>query len=179
MTTGVSIPGLVARMLEGADRFSVGGTSLWKLFVLFGAPKKVALIVSALLIVVPALWMAFRRSDDDLSQMALFAVCARVFTYHNVIDNVVIAFLVYAVARTWIERDFDWRLGWPLLGLVVSLLMPGRISEVVLVQTAMQLFWVGCLILVIAFRTRRFADSKPFSGSAHLTRTGLGHSFAP
>jgi hypothetical protein len=74
---------------------------------------------------------------DLILQLALLAVCARVFTYHNSIDNIVLSFLVLAAAT---------RQSPLLIPLVLSLLIPARIGDLAPVQVALQLFWIATLV---------------------------------
>jgi hypothetical protein len=151
--TRISIPGLISRMLEGANCFSVGGTSRYKVLMIFGIPKKMALISCALGILLLCLGVAWMWARDYVSQMAVFAVCAQIFIYHNVLDQVVLSFLTFAAARTWIEKACAPGPGWLLAILVASVLVPSQASNTVLGGGVLQVLWVCCLVAVLAYRT--------------------------
>ena len=102
---------------------------------------------------------------DWIAQMGIFAVCSRVFTYHLVIDNVVMAFLVLAMAITWIEGGMLPRPGVVLGALVSSLLLPARLTEITAVGIAEQLFWVVALGLLLHARRGRAVSP---AAAAHL-----------
>jgi len=168
-----SVMSMLTNMLEGAKRFAVGGTTPYQLFMLTGLSKQAALIICACLMGGAALWLGRKFAQDDLALMALFAVCSRIFTYHNVIDNVVLAFLVLTVARTWVETELDWKLGWLLMALVGSLLIPGLISNTRGAQIILQGFWTAAMGVVLWHRSQlRGGSQLPGAGQA-------GHPFQP
>jgi hypothetical protein len=150
----VSFPVLAGEMLEGVNRFSTGGTNFYKVFMLIGLQKKMALVVCSTLILAITMLISHKYSGDVHAQMAIFAVCARIVTYHNVIDNVVIGFLVIAAAHTWIECEMSPGLGVLVGALVASLLIPGSIGNTATVQASLQVFWVGSLAVVLRSRRR-------------------------
>lgn len=159
--TGISVAGLFSRMLEGANRFSVGGRSLYKVLMIFGIPKKEALISCALGIFLLCLGVAWRWAKDYVSQMAVFAVCSQIFTYHNVLDQVVLSLLIFAAARTWIEKSCASGPGYLLAVLVASALVPSEVSDTVPGGAVLQLLWVCSLGVILAYRTAGAATAIP------------------
>ena len=143
---------LFEEMVNGVSRYSVGGMGPHNWLMALGVHKTAALISSAAVIIVTTSVLSWRWRRDTIAQMAIFAVCSRLFTYHNVIDNVVMGFLVLALAITWLERAFPPILSLTLAGLTVSLLVPARISESVLLSILQQLFWVLTLAVVLGYR---------------------------
>lgn len=150
--TGASVARLTDEMLQGVNRFSTGGTGLWRAFAALGIPKTGALLLSAALLASVTIVLSRRTGSDDVGQIALLAVCARVFTYHNSLDNVVLGFLVFAAAMTWYQSGCCRTEGLLLTSLALSLLIPARIGDIAAIQIALQLFWVVSMLLVLRYR---------------------------
>ena len=167
-TLGIDYAGLFQRMLDGVGRYSVGGLSPHKGLMLLGLDKNLSIATSGILILAIAAILEWRWRRDSIAQMGIFAVCSRVFTYHLVIDNVVMAFLVMAMAITWIESGMAPRAGIILGGLVVSLLLPARLTEITAVGIGQQLFWLVALAVLLHARRGRAV--------APATTAHLGHS---
>ena len=147
---------LVRETLEGTSRFATGGFAIWKAVRAAGLGGTMALGVSAATVLVPfAVLLWRRRRQDDLCtlpMLAATAVAARLFTYHNSIDNVVLAFLAVGLAvqalRTQQTLDVAWA-----AATVCTLMLPYLWTASALKHAVLFAVWVG--------------------GAAHLLRRAL------
>ena len=92
-----------------------------------GVDREVAILLTAgvfLGFASVALWV--RREDGLLCQFAIAALAGRLWTYHKVLDDVMLVFVLVAVGDRWLVRSQRGaRLMFVLLGL--SLWTPGRL----------------------------------------------------
>lgn len=105
--TGDGARTLIAQSIEGMSRFSTGGYALWKMFTAAGLVKPLALALNGLVLIVPFLvWITRTANPFSLTALAVTAIVARLFTYHNSVDNVLVSFVAVAVAVVaWTRRD--------------------------------------------------------------------------
>jgi hypothetical protein len=147
-----SVVTLFAQSLEGSSRYVIGGYALWKVFRAWGMSLGIALAVNAAVFFIPLmvlLWRTRGRSTFTPSMLALVAVVARVSTYHNSIDNVVMSFLAVALGVRFLEtrRQVD---AWWLVAIVGSLLIPFVYTDSVLGHTLLYVLWASAAIREVA-----------------------------
>jgi hypothetical protein len=110
LLTGTSPLTLFEQSLEGTARFARAPYAIWQLLRRLGAGTAAALAVNAAVFLIPfaaVVWRSVARRTVEASWLALAAlagVVARLFTYHNSIDNVVLTFLVLALSRIALHR---------------------------------------------------------------------------
>ncbi len=149
-----SLVTLFAQSVEGSSRYVVGGYALWKLFKAWGMSLPAALALNAAIFFVPLVVLLWRtrerRIGFSLAMLALVAVVARVFTYHNQIDNVMMTFLTVALGARFLEtrRAVD---AWWLGAVVVSLLIPFVYTASGIAHTALYVLWGTAAIREIRF----------------------------
>lgn len=149
-----SLSTLFNQSLEGAARFASGGFALWKAFEAMGASHTAALAANAILVLTPLVWCYWRRRQhvldaDDWPLLAATALAARLFTYHNSIDNVVLLFVVVALVQRASRVDDPWAAR--LAGLVVvSLLLPLKITDTLPAHLALYACWTAAVVYLLA-----------------------------
>jgi hypothetical protein len=127
--TGTGPWTLVRESLEGTARFAKAPYAIWQLLRALGTGTAVALAVNAAVFVIPfavVLWRAVTQRTLEASWLSLAALAglvARLFTYHNSIDNVLLTFLVLALARVAVDRH-DARATALATAVVLSVLLP-------------------------------------------------------
>lgn len=133
---------------------SRGGHDLIVLFTQFGLPVAAAMILTALVsvaIFTPLLFL-WRRADM-LFQFGVTAVLSRIWTTHSHCDNLVLIFLMIALARQAFQTRNRWSItGFALMGL--SLWPPAKCCDVA-AYVAFQFFaWIACLTLLLTLQPR-------------------------
>jgi len=162
-----SVATLFAQSLEGSSRYVIGGYALWKVFRASGMSLSLALSLNAAIFFVPLVALLWRTRERRIaftpSMLALVAVVARIFTYHNSIDNVVMTFLVVALGVRFLEtrRPVD---AWWLAAVVASLLIPFVYTASGLGHTLLYLLWAAAAIREMA---RALGHSSPADLAIH------------
>jgi hypothetical protein len=139
---------LVRQSLEGAARFAKAPYAIWQLLRAWGTGAGVALAVNAAVFLIPfavVVWRAVTRGTLETSWLALAAlsgVVARLFTYHNSIDNVVLTFLVLALARLAFGRRDAWATALAA-AVVLSVLVPFVWTNSAVGHLALYALWVS------------------------------------
>jgi hypothetical protein len=146
--TGTGPLMLVRQSLEGAARFAKAPYAIWQLLRAWGTGAGVALAVNAAVFLIPfavVVWRAATRGTLETSWLALAAlsgVVARLFTYHNSIDNVVLTFLVLALARLAFGRRDAWATALAA-AVVLSVLVPFVWTNSAVGHLALYALWVS------------------------------------
>jgi hypothetical protein len=146
---------LVRQSLEGTARFAKAPYAIWQLLRAWGTGTAFALAVNAAVFMIPfvvVLWRAVAKGTVETSWLALAAlagVVARLFTYHNSIDNVVLTFLVLALARLAVDRRDAWATAL-LAAVVLSVLVPFVWTNSVVGHLALYAIWVLGASYVVA-----------------------------
>lgn len=164
--SGDSVPTLVAQTFEGAARFAQGGYGIRQALKAEGVGEIPALALNALPFLLPfgfVLWRGYRtRAQCGLPMLALAAVVARLFTYHNSIDNVILSFLIVALAsQAWTEQDTTAVV--VTAAIALSVLIPFVWTNSVLGHTLLYLTW-GSGALYSAWKSRRAASTATDAG---------------
>jgi len=92
-----------------------------------------------------ALWRLPRRIG--LAHMAVCAVAARFWSYHQHYDDAILVFLLLAAYETFLVRPSRGRL---ITGAAVALtlMVPARVSQFVAWQIAQQLTWIVAVSVI-------------------------------
>jgi hypothetical protein len=152
--TGAGPLTLVRQSLEGAARFAKAPYAIWQLLRALGTGTAFALAVNAAVFMIPfvvVLWRAVTKRTIETSWLALAAlagVVARLFTYHNSIDNVVLTFLVLALARVALDRR-DARATALAVAVVLSVLVPFVWTNSLVGHLALYAIWVSGVTYVV------------------------------
>jgi hypothetical protein len=149
---------LLRETLEGSSRFATGGYGLWQWVRAGGASQSMALTLNALVFLVPFLGMTWwylpdrpQQADAWLPLLALAAVVARVFTYHNSIDNVLLAFPVVALSYR-AARGEDVAAGVLAAALIVSVLIPFVMTRSAAAHVVLYSLWLGAAVYAVMVR---------------------------
>lgn len=143
--SGAGLVTLLRQTVEGSARFATGGYALWQSFRGLGWSQSASLLANAALVLVPfvlvSAYLIRRIGAFDLRLLALAGVAARLFTYHNSIDNVLLTFLAVALyaraSARWNVADVI-----PLLLLVASVLIPFTLTNSVAGHLALYAVWI-------------------------------------
>lgn len=76
-------------------------------------------------------------------------VLARVFAYHQLYDNVLILFLLLALARNYFDKH-RWMDLAVFSTVLLSLWLPGRLTHILAVQVAQIAIWCAALGWLVA-----------------------------
>jgi hypothetical protein len=152
--TGAGPLTLVCQSLEGTARFAKAPYAIWQLLRARGTGTGFALAVNAAVVMIPfavVVWRAVAKRTLETSWLALAAlagVVARLFTYHNSIDNVVLTFLVLALARMALDGRDAWAAALTV-AVVLSVLVPLVWTNSVLGHLALYAIWVSGVSYVV------------------------------
>jgi len=153
--TGTGPLTLFRQSLEGTARFAQAPYAIWQVLRLAGTGTGTALAVNAAVFLVPfvvVVWRSMTRGTLEASSLALAAlagVVARLFTYHNSIDNVVLTFLVLALSRVALDRHTASAAA-VAASVVLSVLVPFAWTNSVGGHLALYGIWVCGAIYVVA-----------------------------
>ena len=115
-----------------------------------GFDRRVATLAGVALVMVPAVAIMFRqRHNDLLTGFATAAVAGRLWTYHRPYDNVMLVFLLVALAKAAMDSSrprWGW-LGFWLVG--ISIWVPVSVSNLSLFQVYQHVAWVGGVVLLM------------------------------
>ena len=166
LLTGTGPLTLFGQSLEGIARFARAPYAIWQVLRRLGASTASALAVNAAVFLVPfavVVWRAVARRTLGPSWLALTAlagVVARLFTYHNSIDNVVLTFLVLALSRVAVDRHAA-----PAAALaaavVLSVLVPFAWTNSIAGHLALYAIWVSGVTYVVAVDVWPVAGTRP------------------
>jgi FkbM family methyltransferase len=158
--TGTSLQVLLAQTMEGAARFATGGYALWKVFRSLGLGEPTSLALNAVLFLIPLailLWQRRRREEVfGPAMLAAAAVVARLFTYHNTIDNVVLTFVAGGLASRTVYEPRKADLAW-LGAVTVSLLTPFVWTNSVAGHVCLYGLWTAAAIRLAVMPTMRYS----------------------
>jgi hypothetical protein len=157
---------LVQQSLEGTARFAKAPYAIWQLVRAWGIGTGVALAVNAAVFLIPfavVVWRAVTRHTLETSWLALAAlsgVVARLFTYHNSIDNVVLTFLVLALARLAVDRRDAWATALAM-AVVLSVLVPFVWTNSVVGHLALYAIWISGVSYVVRVDVWHASGMRP------------------
>jgi hypothetical protein len=154
--TGDGVVTLFRQALEGTTRFAVDGYALWQVLRAWGLGHATALFVNAVVFLVPLAALVRRNAGGgaafQLPVLAATAVVARLFTYHNSVDNVLVTFLALALAQRTLLAP-ESRAATVLAGAVtVSVLIPFAATDSVAAHVALYAIWSGATLYVTEVR---------------------------
>ena len=155
LLTGTGPVTLFQQSLEGTARFARAPYAIWQVLRLSGTGAGTALAVNAAVFLIPfavvvGRSMARRTLEASwLPLAALAGVVARLFTYHNSIDNVVLTFLVLALSRVALERH-SVSAATVAAAVVLSVLVPFVWTNSVVGHLMLYGIWVSGVTYVVA-----------------------------
>lgn len=114
-----------------------------------GMPPQLAtpLVAGAALSGALAVLFAFRHRPL-LDMFAVCAVCGRFWTYHQTYDNLVLVFLLVALARRLLQSERWSAMLW-LAAVGVSLWTPAKITDQLWFQLFQSIVWIGGLAVLL------------------------------
>ena len=149
--TGASLQTLLHASLEGSSRFATGGYGLWQMLRAGGFSQPVALAVNAAIFLLPLAFLVWgrprRESSLSMAYLAAAGVAARLFTYHNSIDNVIVSFLAIALAQRAMLTRASVDIAWVVL-VMFTLLTPFVVVNSVAGHLALYVIWVAATAYV-------------------------------
>jgi len=157
------IVSMLSQMMRQTSRWEDASYSLPDLLSSFGAPRGIAL-ASCLVFGVASGAFFLSISNNIVYQLAVGATISRLLSYHQLYDNMLLLFLLLAIAVLSIKRPHVLYTAMSLL-LWMSLALPGRITEIALVQNIQLLIWFSSLSVVIV----GYHSIESFSKSKHLS----------
>lgn len=141
---GISPLDMLHQMLEQTTRWNDVSYSIPDALAGIGAPRNLAMLGCLATGVVSAACILGMKPRETLYELAVCATLARVMAYHQLYDNVLIVFLVIAIARLAIQRakmvDFA-----VLFALLVSVWIPGRFTSLFAIQAYQIVAWLCAL----------------------------------
>ncbi len=167
---GIDPLGMLRQMLEQTARWNDVSYSIPDTLAAIGIPRNVAMLGCLVTGVVAAACILGVRPRGHLYELAVCATLARVFAYHQLYDNVLMVFLVIAIARLTLQRartdDFAM-----LSALLVSVWIPGRFTSLFAIQSFQIVVWLyalGWLMKAVSEKDRNIHEmsSLPLSNSS-------------
>jgi len=118
------------------------GYGPYQLLVETGMPQPTALSVTAVVIGGIALVaIVARRRQPLIVRFAIAAVAARLWSYHQLYDNIMLVFLLIAAGEQAI-RCRDWRTSITFVAVGATIWMPGRACDIPAFQWFQMTVWV-------------------------------------
>lgn len=125
-----------------------------------GVPEGTAIVLVALIFGgAAAVAIGMLRRRPLLLLFAVAAVGGRLWSYHQLYDNVMLVFLLLAVGE-WAGRRRDVLTGALFIAVGLTIWAPGRFCDIPLFQTYQMLAWVGGAALLVLM------DRPPATGRA-------------
>ncbi len=142
--TGTNPVSMVLQMLEQTARWHDVSYSIPDALVSLGLPRS-ATMLSCLGAAVAISWFLVRiNPSDNIFGLAVCGTVARVFSYHQLYDNVMIIFLVIAVVRSFLNQPGLTGVIF-LSGTLLSVWIPGRFTNLLPVQIFQIAIWIAAL----------------------------------
>lgn len=143
-----------------------GNVSIWASYLGYG---ELALFASILVFIVTGIWAYRHRQADLWLVVGVVAISARMWTYHNAYDNVVILFPMVALFRIAKRGEstggYDVIAGILLAATMAMMLLPGQIASYPWPSNFP--YWVGhpiiwslVLVFLVQFTSRETAGSS-------------------
>jgi len=129
----------LGQMLESSRRFELGGYAIWQGLAYLGMPRPAALIINAVAVIAPALFVMHRVRCNRQVVLAVAALCSRLFTYHTTIDNVALLFVPVALWNFRLESKWAHAAFWVF---VCSLATPWRVLNSWETSAAVYCIWI-------------------------------------
>lgn len=148
---GTTPQAMVGQMFEQSSRWEDLSYSLPDGLHALGLPRTPTLLFCLAGGTLLSFWLSRRSSGYPLACLAITGVVARVFTYHQLYNNVLIVFLVIWLTRRYVTHH---RLS-DLTGLclvMASLWIPGRFTHSGPVQCTQIAIWIAASGLVWKYR---------------------------
>ncbi len=139
---------MISQMLEQTARWDDISYSIADAIVALGIHRG-AVMLGCMTLAVALSWAMLRGiRADAILELAVCGTLARVFTYHQLYDNVLIIFLVLASAQLFLKKG-RWN-DLTILGLLlVSVWLPGRFTGLVPVQVFQISIWTASLYWLV------------------------------
>jgi hypothetical protein len=109
------------------------------------------------------IWISRTRAPFSLPALALAAIVARLFTYHNTVDNVLVSFLAVAVAGVALARrdTAAWAMAITVMG---SVLVPFAWTDSIAGHLLLYAAWIAGAVYVVVVE-RGVQPSTPRAGT--------------
>jgi hypothetical protein len=135
---------MLHQMLDQTAKWKDCSYSIPDAVVAIGLPRSLVVLGCLGAGVIIAWRMVTIGPDDPTYQLAVCGTIARIFSYHQLYDNVLIIFLVAAIAKLFLERDKLSDI-FVMLAVLISIWIPGRFTSVPLIQIFQLVSWAGGL----------------------------------
>lgn len=158
--TGTDPVTMLVQMLQHGERFVAEAYGPLNFLLLLSVPPRVAIPATAGVAALAG-WIALRalRDAPRLTQFAVAALIGRLWTYHKVYDNVMLAFVLLVLGQAWLVRRARGA-GLVFGAVALSLWLPGRLVAYAdrfpaswWMQGAHVLVWIVALAYIVATAT--------------------------
>jgi hypothetical protein len=158
---------MTLQMLRATQAYMQVGYGPMNLLMSAGLPQSVAVLLAAVTLGAAAAIVTWGWAKSPLlNQYAIAAVAGRLWTYHQLYDNLMLVFLLLALGDLALQtgRKAHW-CGFAAVG--ISLWAPGRWCDFVAFQNFQMLTWITALAVLLAASPRRDAPGE-LSGSSKI-----------
>lgn len=160
LRTGVNPLEMVSQMLKSGETFLASSYGPLNVLIWFGMPAAWAgLIVAASGVAVTSLMLLLFPQAPLLTRFAIAAVMARLWSYHLLYDNLILAFLLLAVGELALRHPSPLhRAAFLLVG--TTLWLPGKCSDNLFFQIYQMTIWCMAAARLLFFVPFRFRPGK-------------------
>ena len=154
---------MIGQMLEQSARWEDFSYSIPDALIGLGLPRTPVIFGGLAVAGLLAWLLAARQPGDKLLAMTAAGVLARVFSYHQLYDNVLILFLLLAWIRAyffhprWLELSIT-------MAILVSLWLPGRLTHLLAIQVGQVSLWCTALAW-LAFAVKAESSGARWTGA--------------